>query len=202
MSEYKVIINGEHVGYTKEFKVEIAEFNHELSYDNRFVYTPTPTRTVSFDIAGGFKYTRAANGVQWVNDKYWNAAIKRPSFDEYFLGIADAVAVRGDCVSRQIGAVIVGKDRRIVSTGYNGVPPNSEGCLSSPCPRATAPSKCPGYSDCRSTHAEANALLYADYAKCVKATLYISDKPCEACLKLIKAARIKRVVWPNGEMKL
>lgn len=44
----------------------------------------------------------------------------RPDWDTYFLGVADAVAVRADCRRRQVGAVIVSEDRRIISTGYNG----------------------------------------------------------------------------------
>lgn len=46
----------------------------------------------------------------------------RPDWDDYFLGVADAVAVRADCRRRQVGAVIVSEDRRIISTGYNGRP--------------------------------------------------------------------------------
>lgn len=60
---------------------------------------------------------------------------ERPDWDDYFLGIAAAVAARADCTRRRIGAVIV-RDHRIVSTGYNGAPPGHRGCLSDrACPR-------------------------------------------------------------------
>lgn len=60
----------------------------------------------------------------------------RPNWDGYFLGVAEAVAVRADCTRRRIGAVIVDPDRRIVSTGYNGAPSGQPGCLSAgACPR-------------------------------------------------------------------
>jgi dCMP deaminase len=46
---------------------------------------------------------------------------RRPDWDDYFLGIARAVAARGECVRSRVGAVLV-RDNRIVATGYNGVP--------------------------------------------------------------------------------
>lgn len=60
--------------------------------------------------------------------------MSRPSWDDYFLGIAEAVAARADCTRRQIGAVVV-RDNRIVSTGYNGAPSRQLGCLAGGCSR-------------------------------------------------------------------
>jgi dCMP deaminase len=191
-SKFKVIINGQAVGYTDTFTVTEPDW-HSPAYAET-VFSDDIERTVSFEIEGGLKYIAKRYG-------------PRPEWDDYFLSIADAVSTRGDCSRRRIGAVIVDRSRRLVSTGYNGVRAGDQGCISKPCDRVAkalggSNALCPGYSDCRSVHAEANALLYADYAKCVKATLYISDEPCEACLKLIRAARIKRIVWPKGEIKL
>jgi dCMP deaminase len=56
---------------------------------------------------------------------------------------------------------------------------------------------CPGYSDCRAVHAEANALLYASKDDCTGATLYITDTPCNGCLKLIQGAGVRRIVTPG-----
>lgn len=126
----------------------------------------------------------------------------RPDFDRYFLGIADAVAVRADCARRRVGAVVV-KDRRIRATGYNGSPAGDPGCVS--CPRRLS-SVAPGSSYdtgagvCVAVHAEANALLYCDREDLVGATLYITTDPCDGCLKLIRATGIARVVWPEGEL--
>lgn len=126
----------------------------------------------------------------------------RPGWDAYFLDIARAVAERGDCSRRQVGAVLVRPDRRIASTGYNGVPPGSPGCLARPCERVELAQRlgdevvCPGYSDCRSVHAEANALLYASKDDCTGATLYITDAPCGGCMKLIRGSGVARVVTP------
>lgn len=62
----------------------------------------------------------------------------RPGWDTYFLGIAEAVSVRGECTRRQVGAVIVDSRRhRIVEggTGYNGAPAGKPSCLDGACPR-------------------------------------------------------------------
>ena len=122
----------------------------------------------------------------------------RPSWDEYFLGIAKAVSLRADCTRRRVGAVIV-VDGRIVSTGYNGAPAGAKGCLSAgACPRGKlSVQEQPrdfGYGNCDAVHAEANALLYA-YRDVRGATLYCTDKPCVDCAKLIAGAGIKEVVW-------
>ncbi|WP_207203789.1 deoxycytidylate deaminase [Actinomyces minihominis] len=58
-----------------------------------------------------------------------------PTWDEYFLQIAHAVAARAKCTRRKVGAVIV-LDRRIIATGYNGAPPGEVDCLEGACPRA------------------------------------------------------------------
>lgn len=61
---------------------------------------------------------------------------RRLGWDDYFLRIADDVALRADCTRRQVGAVLVGADHRIIETGYNGSPPGEPGCLSDgACPR-------------------------------------------------------------------
>jgi dCMP deaminase len=128
--------------------------------------------------------------------------VLRPSWDEYFLGIAEAVAARADCSRRKIGAVIV-KNNRIVSTGYNGAPAGHRGCLEGACPRATSDvpqdsSYDTGPGTCIAVHAEANALLYADRDKCEGATMYITDMPCDGCMKLIHASGIRKIYAAKG----
>lgn len=125
--------------------------------------------------------------------------MSRPSWDEYFLGIAEAVAQRSDCERSRVGAVIV-KDRRIRATGYNSAPAGKPGCDT--CPRRL--SGCepgsdygPGPGSCVAVHAEANALLYCDRVDLQGATLYITRGPCYACQKLIEAAGITNVIWPE-----
>ncbi|MEV8022536.1 deaminase [Streptomyces sp. NPDC086554] len=120
----------------------------------------------------------------------------RPDWDTYFLGIAQAVALRGDCRRCRVGAVVVGPDRRIRSTGYNGSYPGGPSCSAGECPRCQSevPSGA-SYEDCIETHAEANALLYADWLGCQDATIYITRSPCKDCTKLIRSSGIRKVVY-------
>ena len=121
----------------------------------------------------------------------------RPGWDEYFLGIARAVAARSDCDRDKVGAVVVDSDRRIRSTGYNGAPPGRPGC--SVCPRRLSGVESGSdYSNCVAIHAEANALLYADRDDLPGSTLYVTREPCYACEKLIAATGIVRIVTPES----
>ena len=130
-------------------------------------------------------------------------SIQRPSWSQYFLMIAEAVSTRADCSRSKVGAVIVSFDNRIISTGYNGAEPGGPSCLKGECPRATTNVE-PGSSydtgpgACIATHAEANALLYAGRQQTKGSILYVTRQPCEGCSKLIKAAGIVRIVWPEG----
>lgn len=122
----------------------------------------------------------------------------RPDWDTYFVGIAQAVSARGDCHRSQVGAVLVGVDHRIRATGFNGSPPGGPSCLAGGCPRCNSdqPSGT-GYEDCIETHAEANALLYANWQDCQGATLYITREPCKDCSKLLASSGLARAVWPG-----
>ena len=132
----------------------------------------------------------------------------RPSWDDYFAGIADAVSARADCRRRTVGCVLV-KDHRIVASGYNGGPAGGASCLAGECPRGLLSYEevaglgdydrpgLPGF--CVAIHAEANTLLHADRADARGATAYITDPPCPGCRKLLAAAGVARVVWPDGE---
>ena len=58
---------------------------------------------------------------------------KRPGWDEYFMRIACVAALRSNCMKRKVGAVIV-RDKRVISTGYNGTPRGTENCFEGGCP--------------------------------------------------------------------
>lgn len=132
----------------------------------------------------------------------------RPSWDLYFLAIAETVSTRADCRRRTVGCVIV-KDHRIMSTGYNGGPSGGPSCLAGECPRGLLTYDqvegladydrpgTPGY--CVAVHAEVNAVVYAGWNEARGATAYITDPPCPGCRKVLAAAGIARVLWPSGE---
>ena len=85
--------------------------------------------------------------------------MSRPSWDQYFLKIAQEVATRSTCLRRHVGCVLV-LDKRILATGYNGVPTGIEHCETRGCLREqhNVPSG-ERHELCRGLHAEMNALL-------------------------------------------
>lgn len=123
-------------------------------------------------------------------------AAVRPTWDEYFLGIADLISRRSSCLRRRVGAVLV-KDKRILATGYNGVPSKIRHCSEVGCIRERL--KIPSgerHELCRGLHAEQNAFLQAAlHGTSVKdASLYSTTQPCVICAKMIINAGIKEIV--------
>jgi dCMP deaminase len=124
--------------------------------------------------------------------------LNRPDWDDYYLIIAKAVSLRGDCARRQHGAIVV-KNHKIVSTGYNGTPAGDDrSCgATGQCPRNLDSGAIHGKGDydlCWATHAESNALLRADWEELQGATIYITGAACPGCSKLIASAGIQRIV--------
>lgn len=121
----------------------------------------------------------------------------RPSWDDYFMDIAELVASRSTCLRRQVGAVIV-KDRRIISTGYNGAPRGVSHCLDVGCLREQlgVPSG-ERHELCRAVHAEQNAIIQAALhgVSTNGATLYCTAQPCVLCAKMLLNAGIKEIFF-------
>lgn len=121
----------------------------------------------------------------------------RPDWDTYFMDIAHVVARRGNCRRRQVAAVIV-KDRRIISTGYNGTPRGVRNCIDGGCPRCASdvPSGA-GLGDCVCSHAEENSITQAAYHGIAvrESMLYCTTSPCLICAKMIINAGIREVVY-------
>ena len=124
---------------------------------------------------------------------------QRPGWDEYFMDIAHVVSRRGNCCRRQVAAVIV-RDRRIISTGYNGTPRGIANCDEGGCTRCNsdAPS---GHSlgDCICCHAEENAIVQAAYhgISVKDGILYCTISPCLMCTKMIINAGLSEVVYEH-----
>lgn len=121
---------------------------------------------------------------------------ERPTWDEYFIGIADLVSKRSSCLRRRVGAVLV-KDKNILATGYNGVPSKIRHCSEVGCIRQklNIPSG-ERHELCRGLHAEQNAFLQAAlHGTSVKgASLYSTTQPCIICAKMIINAGISEIV--------
>ena len=123
----------------------------------------------------------------------------RPDMDRYFMGIALAVRARADCTGNRVGAIIV-KDRRIVSTGYNGTPENMPNCSDGGCHRCANRADDPsgaGYDLCICVHAEQNAILAAArFGIAVEgSTLYTTMRPCFGCTKEMLQAHVHAVFY-------
>lgn len=122
---------------------------------------------------------------------------KRPNWDEYFMGIAKVVSLRSNCVKRKVAAVIV-KDKRIISTGYNGTPRGVKNCSEGGCPRCnsftTSGSK---LEDCLCSHGEENAITQAAYhgVNISGSMIYTTFSPCLLCTKMIINSGIREVVY-------
>ena len=125
---------------------------------------------------------------------------QRPSWDTYFMNITTLVAQRTTCTRRAVGAIIV-KDKRILSTGYNGAPTGIRHCLEVGCLRESlqVPSG-ERHELCRGIHAEQNAIIQAAYhgVSVKDAVLYCTNQPCAICAKMIINAGIKKIYYQSG----
>ncbi|TMA31371.1 MAG: hypothetical protein E6J87_15825 [Deltaproteobacteria bacterium] len=133
---------------------------------------------------------------------------ERPSWDEYFMAIARVVASRSNCVKRKVAAVIT-RDRRIISTGYNGTPRGTLNCNEGGCPRCNSFAEGGTRLDeCLCSHGEENAITQAAYHGVVLkgGTLYTTFSPCLICTKMIINAGLSEVVYnadyPLGQTAL
>ncbi len=130
----------------------------------------------------------------------------------YYLDIADSILIRGTCLRRNYGCIIVNNDE-IISTGYAGAPRGRKNCNDlgfcirekMQIPRGER------YELCRSVHAEANAIISAARKDTIGATLYLvgrdaktgelipATSSCSMCKRLIINAGILRVIVRNSE---
>jgi dCMP deaminase len=123
----------------------------------------------------------------------------RPSWDSYFMNIAENVATRSTCLRRQVGAVIV-KDRRILTTGYNGAPSGISHCNENTCLRTKLNIPSGERAElCRGLHAEQNAIIQAAcHGISVRdAKIYITHKPCSMCTKMLINSGISEFIYKN-----
>jgi dCMP deaminase len=126
-----------------------------------------------------------------------NAPHDRPGVDQYFMDMTHLVKVRGTCPRRRVGAVIV-KDKRVLTTGYNGAPRNfphpiDVGCLRDELqiPHGMLADICP------CLHAEQNAIIQAATTgvSIDGGDLYCTTQPCTQCSRMVANCGLRRVVF-------
>ncbi len=136
-----------------------------------------------------------------------------PSFDQYYMDLAESVSKRANCLGKKVGAIIV-VGNRIVSTGYNGVPESMTNCMEGGCKvclwkkRARDKNKNykekrkgsgKSYDDCICVHAEQNALMTAARVgiPIEGGIVYTTWQPCFGCTKQMLQAKITKIVFKN-----
>ena len=115
-------------------------------------------------------------------------SVSVPSWDEYFIKLCDVIKLRSKDPKRQVGACLVSMtDNRIISCGYNSLKAGVNDNID--------------WNDRELVHslvlhAEMNAILYSN-SKFENSILYCSCSPCKACIKLISAANIKKIIYKD-----
>ena len=116
------------------------------------------------------------------------------------MDIAHLVSRRSTCIRRQVGAVIV-KNKRILTSGYNGAPTGLSHCEKTGCLRQknNIPSG-QRHELCRGLHAEQNAIIQAAYhgINIQGSTLFCTTLPCSICFKMLINAGINEIVYKEG----
>lgn len=119
-------------------------------------------------------------------------------WDGRFMEMAAVAAGWSSCLRRKVGAVIV-RDKRILTTGYNGAPAGLPSCVErGVCLRETMGVPSGTRQElCYAIHAEQNAVIQAArMGVCIAgATLYCTHQPCVICTKIIINAGIARIVY-------
>ena len=111
------------------------------------------------------------------------------------MGVALLASERSKDPSTQVGACIVDKDNRILSTGYNGFP---QGCSDDDFPW-NRDSECGETKYPFVVHAELNAVLNARGKSLFGAKIYVALFPCNECAKAIIQAGISEVVYLSNK---
>ncbi|KAI5807487.1 cytidine deaminase-like protein [Peziza echinospora] len=123
----------------------------------------------------------------------------RPTWDAYFMELASLAARRSNCMKRRVGCVLV-REKRVISTGYNGTPRGLLNCNEGGCKRCNdGQGSGVGLGTCLCLHAEENALLEAGRERIREgSTLYCDTCPCLTCSIKIVQVGISEVVYSQS----
>jgi dCMP deaminase len=113
----------------------------------------------------------------------------RPSWDEYFMGIALLVAKRSTCDRAHVGAVLI-REKQILSTGYNGSPAKAPHC--DDIGHQMESGHC-----VRTIHAEMNAIVQAakNGVNISRSDLYVTHFPCYICFKQLANSGVRSITF-------
>ncbi len=137
---------------------------------------------------------------------------KIPSWDEFYLNLAEHYSKRAQCLRRQYAAIIVDNKHKLISAGYNGAPRRVQSSVEKGFCYRLAKNIPTGsnYELCRSLHAEMNAILRVGLEVCKGTRMYLygwdvqkqevcGTPPCLMCVKFIVQAEIERVIMRTRE---
>jgi dCMP deaminase len=123
--------------------------------------------------------------------------IKRPSWDDYFLGLADSASKRATCNRGRSGCVIV-RDKQVLATGYVGSPTGLPHCddVGHLLKKMIGDDGKVAEHCLRTVHSEQNAICQAakNGISILGATVYTRMTPCRTCAMLLINCGIKRIV--------
>lgn len=153
------------------------ELSDTIDSDSKPIVKPKEKKRVTYQ-----EYVM--NAVKELHDMSYHTS--RISWDQQFMVQAIVASLRSSCKKLHVGAVIVSKDKRILSTGYNGFPAS--------CPHVSHERH--GH-EIRTIHAEQNAIAYAARKGIAieNSCIYVTHYPCIICTKFILAAGIKEVIY-------
>lgn len=126
--------------------------------------------------------------------------MERPSWDQYFMKMAELAAARASCLRQKVGAVLV-KNKKVLATGYNGAPKDITHCEHTGCLREEmGVASGQRHEICRGVHAEQNLVAQAAFhgVKTEGSAVYCTHQPCIICTKILINAGINKIYYKNA----
>lgn len=118
----------------------------------------------------------------------------RPTRDETMMILARTIAKRSTCPRREVGAVVVDVNGRVLSMGHNGVAMGEPHCSDgNPC-GGESHAHGVGLVACFACHAEMNALLFCPDVMKID-TIYTTASPCAMCIRYLLNTSCRRIVY-------